>query len=337
MINQNTGFIKIGRFAQNTYEEYIDAFVKLKAKGMKDLIVDLRGNPGGFLNVATKICDEFLDENKLIVYTEGRSRPREDFYATSKGDFEKNKIVILIDEGSASASEILAGALQDNDRGIIVGRRSFGKGLVQEQSDFSDGSAIRLTIARYYTPTGRCIQKPYVPGQLEDYEMEEIHRYRSGELSSKDSIKFADSLKFKTPKGKIVYGGGGIMPDIFVPIDTTKNSGYLSQLYLNGIISQFTMSYVDKNRNTLTAYGNYDSFINEFSISEQLIKELVVYAEKEKVKPNERDLKRSLPIIKSQLKAYIARNIWRNDAFYKVLSLEDAMVKEALKALEQSK
>ena len=333
MATENTGVIKIGRFAQNTYDEYLEAYQKLKAKGMQHIILDLRGNPGGFLNIATKLCDEFLEDKQLIVYTEGRARPRDEFYASAKGFAEKNKIAILIDEGSASASEIVAGAIQDNDRGIIVGRRSFGKGLVQEQSDFADGSAVRLTIARYYTPTGRCIQKPYVPGQLEDYAMEEVHRYKAGELTSKDSIKFADSLKFKTPKGKIVYGGGGIMPDIFVPIDTSKNSPFLTQLYISGILNQFAVSYCDKHRSELASHGDYDNFDAHFQVSDQLMNEFLQLTEKEKITHSERDLKRSERVIRNQLKAYIARSMWRGDAFYKVLSKEDKVISEAVKAL----
>ncbi len=335
MLNDNkTGVIKIGRFAQTTYEEYLKAFNNLEKQGMKQLIVDLRGNPGGFLNIATKLCDEFLEDKKLIVYTEGHARRRENFYATDAGYFEKNKVAFLIDEGSASASEILAGAIQDNDRGVIVGRRSFGKGLVQEQSDFSDGSALRLTIARYYTPTGRCIQKPYTPGELKDYAMEEMHRYKSGELENKDSIKFSDSLKFKTPKGKVVYGGGGIMPDIFVPIDTTKNSSYLTELYITGIINQFAVEYSDKNRDEINKFNSMDDYISKFNIDDKLINEFTNYAAKNNIPRNEIGLKKSISIIKLQLKALIARGVWHNDAYYKVLSLDDKTVNEALKALK---
>lgn len=335
MLNdKKTGFIKIGRFAQTTYDEYLTAFDKLQKQGMTQLIVDLRGNPGGFLNIATKLCDEFLEDKKLIVYTEGHARKRENFYATDAGYFEKNKVAFLIDEGSASASEILAGAIQDNDRGLIVGRRSFGKGLVQEQSDFSDGSALRLTIARYYTPTGRCIQKPYKPGELDDYAMEEYHRYKSGELDNKDSIKFSDSLKFKTPKGKIVYGGGGIMPDIFVPIDTTRNSSYLTELYISGTINQFAVEYADKHRNELLKYKSVDDFIAGFNIDDKLVNEFTNYATNNKIAKNERGLAKSLSLIKIQLKSLIARGVWRNDAYYKVLSFDDKTVKSALEALK---
>lgn len=334
MLDDNkTGVIKIGRFAQTTYDEFIKSFDALRQQGMQQLIVDLRGNPGGFLNIATKLCDEFLEDKKLIVYTEGRARTRENFYATSDGSFEKNKVAFLIDEGSASASEILAGAIQDNDRGIIVGRRSFGKGLVQEQSDFSDGSAVRLTIARYYTPTGRCIQKPYKLGESDDYAMDEIHRYRSGELENKDSIKFSDSLKFKTPKGKVVYGGGGIMPDIFVPLDTTRNSNYLTELYISGIINQFSVAYADNNRSALMNYKTADEYIKNFTVTDALMTEFTNFAAKNKIPKNEKGFAKSKSIIALQLKALIARGIWRNDAFYKILSMEDKTVIAALKGL----
>lgn len=223
MLTANLGYIKISRFAATTYDEFMQALDKLQKQGMTKLVVDLRGNGGGFLNTAVDIADEFLPEGKSIVYTQGKARPRKDFYATKRGSFENGELFILIDDGSASASEILAGAVQDNDRGTLIGRRSFGKGLVQEQSEFTDGSAIRLTIARYYTPTGRCIQKSYKHG-VDDYYNEELSRYESGELESADSIKVADSLKYKTPGGKIVYGGGGIIPDEFVPLDTANRS-----------------------------------------------------------------------------------------------------------------
>ncbi|MCC6691708.1 MAG: S41 family peptidase, partial [Bacteroidia bacterium] len=226
MVDAKTGYIKVSRFGATTYDEYMKAFHDLKEKNMQSLIRDLRGNPGGYLNAAVMLADEFLEQGKEIVHTQGRSDKIKVHMATARGEFEKNKLIILIDEGSASASEIVAGAVQDNDRGMIVGRRSFGKGLVQEEKEFEDGSAVRLTIARYYTPTGRCIQKPYNEG-TEAYFSEEMERYDKGELQNADSIKFADSLKFKTPAGKVVYGGGGIMPDVFVPIDTTGRTLYL--------------------------------------------------------------------------------------------------------------
>lgn len=252
MLDAKTGYIKLSRFAETSYEEFMQATAKLKRVGMQQLIFDLRGNGGGLLDIAVQIADEFLENEKLIVYTKGKSTATKNYNATKKGQYENLPLVILIDENSASASEILAGCLQDNDRATIVGRRSFGKGLVQHQLDLPDGSAIRLTIARYYTPTGRCIQKPYDKG-TEEYYKDEEDRYESGELLNKDSIHFADSLKFKTPKGKVVYGGGGIMPDVFVPLDTMGRSKYLNEIYYNGIITDFCFEYADKHRAELMA------------------------------------------------------------------------------------
>jgi len=335
MLNDGqTGVIKIGRFAQTTYNEYIKAFEELKASGMTKMILDLRGNPGGFLNIVSKLCDEFLEDGKLIVYTEGKARKRENYYATASGQFEKSKIAVLIDEGSASASEILAGALQDNDRGIVVGRRSFGKGLVQEQLDFRDGSAMRLTIARYYTPTGRCIQKPYNLGQSEDYELEESQRFKSGELENKDSIKYVDSLKFKTPKGKIVYGGGGITPDIFIPIDTTENSSYLSKVFFTGAINQFCVAYADKNRKQLNTYKNGDDFIKNFIVTDNIVIEFTKYCSSQKIATDEKGLNKSKRIITNQIKALIGRSIYRNNVFYKILSQNDKAISSAVEALK---
>lgn len=254
MLNRETGYIKIGHFADKTYDEYLKAFADLKEKGMQNLILDLRGNPGGYLKTAIQIADEYLPDGKMIVYTEGRNRPKETFRATSRGFFEEGALVILIDEGSASASEIVSGAVQDWDRATIVGRRSFGKGLVQEQSEFPDGSAVRLTVARYYTPTGRSIQKPYTAG-YEQYETELLSRYQHGELLSQDSIKFADSLRYTTPGGKIVYGGGGIMPDVFVPLDTAGISDYYSEANGKGLINQFAYDYLDLHRRNYRVQG----------------------------------------------------------------------------------
>jgi carboxyl-terminal processing protease len=300
---------------------------------MKSLIIDLRGNGGGFLNTATSIADEFLSNGKEILYTQGKARPRRDYKATSKGSFENGKLVVLIDDGSASASEILSGSLQDNDRATIVGRRSFGKGLVQEQSEFSDGSAIRLTIARYYTPTGRCIQKPY-NGDIEAYYSEEYDRYKNGELENADSIKVADSLKFKTPGGKIVYGGGGITPDVFVPLDTIGRTHYLSEVFYNGVINDFAFRYADDERVKLKSYHSFDDFNNQYSISEQTLNDFIVYAEKAGVKRNDSEINKSKEILKVQLKALIARNIWNNDGFYPVYQTRDNVLKKAVEILK---
>ena len=279
MVNSKTGYIKISRFAATTYTEYINAFEKLKKQGMQQLIIDLRGNGGGYLNSAVDIADEFLSDGKEIVYTQGKARPRKGYKASGKGDFEKGKLIVLIDDGSASASEIFAGAIQDNDRGTIIGRRSFGKGLVQEQSEFSDGSAMRLTIARYYTPTGRCIQKPYTE-DVEAYYSEEYKRYSSGELENADSMKIADSLKFRTPEGKIVYGGGGITPDIFVPLDTSGRSRFLSEVVYSGLVNDFAFGYADKERKKLNAFKTFQIFNKSFVITDELYKEFVEYTRK---------------------------------------------------------
>ncbi len=334
MVKPKTGYIKISRFGEDTYNEYMRAFEKLREQGMEQLIIDLRGNGGGYLKTAVNLADEFLADGKEIVYTIGKARPRADYKATSEGKFENGKLIILIDDGSASASEILAGAMQDNDRATIIGRRSFGKGLVQEESKFSDGSGMRLTIARYYTPTGRSIQKTYSNG-LEDYYKEEYSRYNSGELQSADSIKSDSTLKFKTPGGKIVYGGGGIVPDVFVPLDTSGRSHYLAEVSYNGIINDFAFDYTDKQRAVLkNKYQTAERFNDEFNITPSIFNEFVAYAEKNKVKRNEKQEKISESIIKLQLKALIARNIWNNNGFYPVLHRDDNVLKKALELMK---
>lgn len=333
MISPTIGYIKINRFAATTYDEYISSFDKLKAKGIQKLIIDLRGNGGGFLNSAVDLADEFLMEGEDIVYTEGKARTKKNYVATKKGKFETGKLTVLIDDGSASASEILAGALQDNDRATIVGRRSFGKGLVQEQTEFSDGSAIRLTIARYYTPCGRCIQKPYNKG-MEAYYNEEYNRYKSGELENADSIKLSDSLKYRTVAGKIVYGGGGIMPDFFVPIDTAGRSHYLAEINYSGLINDFAFNYADKERLKLKTYKSFDAFNRSFSVTDEILKEFTGYAEKNGIKKNKVQIKESQEIIKLQLKALIARNIWNNEGFYPVIHSQDNVLKKAIELIK---
>lgn len=333
MLNSKTGYIKISRFGATTYDEYMQAFEKLRAQGMQQLIVDVRGNGGGFLNTAVDIADEFLSSGKGIVYTIGKSRPRKDYKATQKGEFENGKLIVLIDDGSASASEILAGALQDNDRATIIGRRSFGKGLVQEQSEFSDSSAIRLTIARYYTPTGRCIQKPYEDG-LEAYYEEENNRYANGELESADSIKLNDTIKFKTPAGKIVYGGGGIVPDVFVGLDTAGRSLYVTEIIFSGVLNDFAFQYSDKERNKLKGYKTVENFNKSFSITPEILNELIVYAEKNKIKRNTKEIEKSQAIIKNQLKALIARNIFNGEGYYQVIQTQDNVLKKAIELMK---
>lgn len=329
MIDAKIGYIKISRFAATTYEEYMQAFKKLESQGLETLVLDMRGNPGGYLNAATQIADEFLDDKKLIVYTQGKARPKSSYYAKEDGSFEKGKLIVLIDEGSASASEIVAGALQDWDRATIVGRRSFGKGLVQEQSVFPDGSALRLTVARYYTPTGRSIQKPYKEG-VEDYNNDLLLRLKKGELENADSIKFSDSLMFKTPGGKTVYGGGGIMPDIFVPLDTMNNSGYLSSIINKGLISQFTFDFVDKNRILLNDYKTFKEYNSKFQVNENIFNDFIKYVEKNGISKDTKGLIKSGGIIKTQIKANIARQIWKNEGFYPVIQEVDNTLKKAL-------
>lgn len=333
MLNPSVGYIKISRFAATTFDEYKSAFLKLQKQGMQQLVVDLRGNGGGYLNSAVDIADEFLDDGKEIVYTMGKSRPKQTYTASKKGGFEQGELVILIDGGSASASEILAGAIQDNDRGTIIGRRSFGKGLVQEQTEFTDGSGMRLTIARYYTPTGRCIQKPYTDG-VAAYYKEGAERYKNGELQSADSIKVADSLMFKTPEGKIVYGGGGITPDIFVPIDTFGHSNYLALISYAGLLNDFAFDYADNERKRLKAFKSFKHFNAAFSINPELLNEFVGYAENNGIPRNEKELKRSEAIIKTQLKALISRNIWRNEGFYPIIQKRDKVLKKAIETFQ---
>lgn len=329
MINDSTGLIKISRFAATTYDEFKKALNDLQAEGMKHLILDLRGNPGGYLDAAIRMADEFLPDKKLIVYTEGKSRPRTSYSATRKGDFETGSLAVLIDEGSASASEIVAGAVQDWDRAVIIGRRTFGKGLVQEQTVFPDGSALRLTIARYYTPTGRSIQKPY-SGGYEDYQREIQNRVSHGELESADSIHFADTLKYTTPGGKTVYGGGGIMPDYFIPLDTSVYSDYLQQVVSNSVISQFAYDYVDKNRKALDSYTSVKQFIKVFSVHDQIMRDFIKYAETKGVNRDEKGLKISGSFIATQLKANIGRLLFRNEGFYPILYENDPAVMKAV-------
>ncbi|HRS08139.1 MAG TPA: S41 family peptidase [Bacteroidia bacterium] len=335
MANANTGFIKISRFSATTYDEFMEAVEALKKQGMQNLILDLRGNPGGYLDAATMLADEFLPDKKLIVYTEGKARPRKNYYATEKGDFEKGKVFVLIDEGSASASEILAGALQDWDRAEIIGRRSFGKGLVQEQTLFPDGSAMRLTVARYYTPTGRSIQKPYKNGYMA-YEEEVYDRYKHGEMVNADSTHFNDSLKYTTPGGKIVYGGGGIMPDLFVPIDTTSDNEFARSVFGLGLVSRFSYDYTDKHRNKLNTFRSIDDYIKGFSADQRLLSDFFVYAIDNKVRPDEKSIQASKQLIANQLKANIGRLLFGNDAFYRVVLSDDKAFNAALQQAEST-
>jgi len=331
MLTEEIGFIKLNSFTFNAGEEFVDAARELKSKGMKKLIFDLRSNGGGYMHAATHIIDQFLPSGKLIVYTKGRQVKREDYYSTSGGGLQDVELVVLINSLSASASEIVAGAIQDNDRGLILGRRSFGKGLVQDQQEFSDGSALRLTISRYYTPTGRCIQKPYGDGV--DYENDYLNRYESGELMNEDSIKFDESLKFTTPKGRIVYGGGGIYPDTFVPNDTLGASYYLTNLYYAGTFNQWAFKYVDYRR---TKWGSFSEFNSSFNVSENMYDTFTNYAANElNVEIDEDGKSRSRIIIKNRMKAEIARHLFKENGYYKIYLKDDLDVQTALGELRK--
>ena len=336
MVNDEVGYIKVIRFARNTHEEFMEAASDLKDRGMRALILDLRNNGGGYLNSATDIADEFLEEGELIVYTKGKSRERKEFLATTKGQLEDTEVAVLINEGSASASEIVAGALQDNDLGYIVGRRSFGKGLVQEGVQWPDGSAMRLTVARYYTPTGRSIQKPYDDG-LDAYNSEAYQRYSNGELLSLDSIDFPDSLKFFTPQGKVVYGGGGIMPDYFVPIDTSSTSVYFGKLNYQGMFYYFGFDYVDRNRESLIDQFVEESFSDQFTVSPQILKEFYAYAEEKGINYDRNGARVAKDIIINRLKAAIGRNLFGSNTFFEVMNEEDDIVQKAANLLDTKK
>lgn len=329
------GYIKLSRFAMTSMEEFLQAAGELKQKGANDLILDLTGNAGGYLDVAVALSDQFLDDEKIIVYTEGLHSDRRDYLAKQTGLFEQGRVVILIDEGSASASEIVSGAIQDWDRGIIIGRRSFGKGLVQRQLDLPDGSLIRLTTAKYYTPTGRLIQKPYEDG-LENYENEIYARYKHGEFQHSDSIDFPDSLQYKTLKNKrIVFGGGGIMPDIFIPVDTLEFTDYYRDLIRKGILNQFVLQYVDKNRRKLqNTYKNFSSFKENFIVTDEILVKMADYAAEEGLPKNEVDLNISAARISMTLKAYIARDLYSTSEFYEVINQDDKNFEMAVEVLK---
>ncbi len=335
MITNKTAYLKITRFAKTTHAEFVSATNKLLKKGMQNLIIDLRGNGGGLLAAATAIADEILPKNKMIVYTKGRSRAREDIYSTDKGTLEKINICVLINENSASASEILAGSIQDNDRGTVIGRRSFGKGLVQEQVVWPDGSALRLTVARYYTPTGRCIQKPYGKN-LDEYHADAYQRYLNGELLSADSIHFNDSLKYYTPQGKIVYGGGGIMPDIFVPLDTNGGTTYLYEMRSLGLIQDFALDYVDNHREKLgKSYKDAIAFKSHFKIANHLFNNLIKYTTDKGLKRNLTEIQESKNIIVRDLKAAISRNLFNNFGYYTIINQYDKTVKKAIESFKK--
>lgn len=318
MVNKEIGYVKITRFAATTHEEFKKAVRELKDQGMKKIIIDLQGNPGGYMGAAINIADEILSENALIVSQKGKvSRYNQKAYAIKPGLFEDGSVIVLINEGSASASEIVAGAIQDNDRGLIVGRRSFGKGLVQMPIDLSDGAELRLTIARYYTPSGRSIQKPY--GEDQDYSSDWTYRFEHGEFFSADSIRFNDSLRYETLSGRTVYGGGGIMPDFFVPLDTTMSSAYVNRLFNSDSAREFILDYLDKNKKQFEGMS-FESYYKNFRITEDMLQALVKVGEKNKVKFDEKDFKKSKDYLKILLKAHMGRNIYDDNAFYKVIN-----------------
>lgn len=327
------GYIKVNRFSRNTVPEFRTALKELEGEGMESLILDLRGNPGGYLNAAIQLADEFLPKDQLVVYTEGAHRPMNRYSATSRGEFEDGNLVILIDEGSASASEIVAGAVQDWDRGLIVGRRSFGKGLVQEPYVLPDGSVMRLTVARYYTPTGRSIQKSYEAG-YEAYKRELRRRFERGELVNPDTIQFPDSLRYETPGGRIVYGGGGIMPDLYVPFDTTANTEFLNEIFGRGLVNEFTLRYVDRHRQTLEeAYPTLDEFESQFKVDGPVLDNFIQYVQAKDIQVPEKDLDLSIALLKNHLKALIGRQFWGNEGYFKIINSSNRAYKRAIEVV----
>ena len=326
LLDNNTGYIKINRFAETTFKEFKIGLARLQQKGIQSLVVDLRDNGGGYMEEAVAIADEFLKDKQLIVFTKNKDGSTEKTYATKSGSFEKGKVTILINENSASASEILAGAIQDNDRGTIVGRRSFGKGLVQREMDFNDGSAVRLTVARYYTPTGRSIQKPYAKGN-EEYYKESEARLKTGELYAKDSIKIADTLKFKTPKGRIVYGGGGIVPDVFVPMEAEHGNENVAYLLQTGIVGHFVFEELDKNRNVFAGL-HFNEFLLKMKNSDTYFKKFKNY-----ILQTGLDLKldKTKALVNRHITAEFARQLYGELYYYDVILKEDAMIKTVLR------
>lgn len=332
MADGKTGYIRLSRFAATSYKEFKDAITKLKKQGMQQLILDLTDNGGGYMQIAAQIANEMLNRGNLIVYTQGRKSPRQNLNADGSGTFRTQKVVVMINQFSASASEILSGAVQDWDRGVVVGRRSFGKGLVQREFLLPDSSSFRLTIARYYTPSGRNIQKPYVKGDREDYDKDIIDRYNHGELQSADSIHFADSLKHTTLRlHRTVYGGGGIMPDVFVPLDTTQYTDYHRRLVAKGIIPQFALRYVDKNRADLKAqYPDAQKFIKEFTVTDEMLNNLVDAGKAEKVDFDKSQFAKSKEMLRTFVKATIANDLFSTGAYFQIVNEQNDIYKEAL-------
>ena len=336
MIRPQIGYIRIGNFGATTHQEFLEGLKTLRDQGMQHLILDLQENGGGYLKAAVDIANEFLQRNDLIVYTVGRKVPRTEYKADGGGVMRDGKVVVLVDSYTASAAEIVTGAIQDQDRGIVVGRRTFGKGLVQRPLDMPDGSMIRLTIAHYYTPSGRCIQKPYTKGENRDYAMDVINRLKSGELTNADSIHFADSLKFETLKERrAVYGGGGIMPDEYIPLDTTVYTRFHRELTAKSIVLQHNLRYVDNHRKQLKkTWTSFDAFKQNFQVPQSLVDAILKDGEKQKIKPKDQaELEKTLPHLRLQLKALIARDIWDMSEYYSIFNEENEMVKRALEVM----
>lgn len=328
------GYIRLSQFSRTSYSEICNALERLKGEGMKSIIVDLRGNGGGFLDQVVKILNEFLDRGKLLVYTEDRHGRRVNEFSDGTGRYTDTNIAVLVDELSASSSEILAGAIQDNDRGLVIGRRTFGKGLVQAQLPFSDGSAVRLTVARYYTPSGRSIQRPYTNGDEMSYRMDLVNRINHHELFSKDSIRFDENMKFKTTAGRTVYGGGGIMPDIFIPVDTTKVSDFYNEVWDKNILYRYTLEFADNNRSKLDGVKSIEELDKVFAESE-LMTEFLKYAERGGITPTKEDLRKSREVIMTQIRAYIGRNALSDESgyYYNIYPIDDVM-QRAVKELK---
>lgn len=338
MIRPGIGYIRIGNFGAQTYDEFIESLNQLKEQGMKDLILDLQENGGGYLKAAVDIADEFLQKGDLIVYTEGRMTSRSEYRAHGHGKFSEGKVVVLVDSYTASAAEIVTGAIQDQDRGIVVGRRTFGKGLVQRPLDLPDGSMIRLTVSHYYTPSGRCIQKPYTKGAGKDYAMDVMNRLKSGELTNADSIHLADSLKFQTlRKHRTVYGGGGVMPDYYVPLDTTVYTRFHRELAAKGIVIQQNLRFVDNHRKELKKqWTSFDDFKQNYEVPQSLIDDLLAEGKKQKIEPkDEAELEKTLPYLRLQMKSLIARDIWDMSEYFSVFNESSAIVKKALEVIQQ--
>ena len=336
MVEGKIGYIRVNRFAATTGQEFTDALHKLQKQGMKDLILDLQGNGGGYLNAAISLCDQILGKKELIVYTEGRRNPRSEFEAKGDGDFQKGRLVVLVDEFSASASEIFSGAIQDNDRGTIIGRRTYGKGLVQTQMSLSDGSEMRLTIARYYTPSGRCIQKKYEMGNTDAYDQDIYNRYMHGEFDSADSIKMDDSLKYQTVGGRTVYGGGGIMPDIFIPRDTSGVTSYYSNVVNSGVLYLYALEYSDRHREKLGSFKTWEELYNYLQ-QQPLLSDFVNFAATKGIKRRPTLINISGKLIENQLQAYIVRNFFDEAGFYPIFLKDDVTLLRAIKILQEGK